>query len=83
MTGLRVSQVLTQASKSRRVRVSGKDRECVVCGSEISNKRVYKSQGMDRWSEVRRDPARDGVIGESRNRWVPALTIYLSPAALG
>lgn len=47
MTGLRVSQVLTQTSRSRRVelvyRVGG-GRECVVC----YNQRVYEGKGMNK-----------------------------------
>jgi len=48
VTGLRVSQVLTQTSKSRRVGVSGENRECVVCGPEVGNERAYRGQGMNR-----------------------------------
>lgn len=51
MTGLRVSQVLTQTSRSRRVELvyrMGGGRECVVCRMEVSNERVYEGKGMNR-----------------------------------
>jgi hypothetical protein len=46
VTGLRVSQVLTQTSRSRRVElgISGEGRECVVCRMEVSNERVYEGK---------------------------------------
>jgi len=51
VTGLRVSQVLTQTSRSRRVELvyrMGGGRECVVCRMEVSNERVYEGKGMNR-----------------------------------